>query len=38
MNVVLDSAVEVCTRRGERTPVGRLMLKGDNIALVTALQ
>lgn len=37
MNVVLDSAVEVYSAAGgEPRTLGRIMLKGDNIALVRA--
>ena len=34
MNTVLDDAVEVDCKRGSRRPLGRLVLKGDNIALI----
>ena len=38
MNCVLDEAEEVFQRKNQpdvkRTPVGRLMLKGDNISLI----
>lgn len=34
MNLVLDEAVEVSVKRNTRRQVGRLMLKGDNLALV----
>lgn len=34
MNLVLDDAVEVNTKKGTKRPVGRIMLKGDNIALI----
>lgn len=34
MNTVLDDATEVDCKRGTRRPIGRLVLKGDNIALI----
>ena len=34
MNVVLDNATEVHVKKGSRREIGRLMLKGDNIALI----
>jgi small nuclear ribonucleoprotein E len=34
MNVVLDNATEVYIKKGKRREIGRLMLKGDNIALI----
>jgi small nuclear ribonucleoprotein E len=34
MNVVLDDATEVYQKKGTRRNVGRLVLKGDNIALI----
>lgn len=34
MNVVLEEACEVSTKKGTRTALGRIMLKGDNITLV----
>jgi small nuclear ribonucleoprotein E len=34
MNVVLEEAVEVATKKGTRTPLGRIMLKGENITLI----
>lgn len=36
MNVVLDDAEEVDSKKKTRTPLGRLLLKGDNITLITA--
>lgn len=36
MNVVLDDAEEVDTRKKTRKPLGRVMLKGDNITLICA--
>ena len=38
MNVVLDNAVELDLRRKTRVPLGRLLLRGDNITLVTIPQ
>ncbi len=34
MNIVLDEAEEYHVKKNTRTPVGRIMLKGDNVALV----
>ncbi|KAJ2777771.1 hypothetical protein H4R18_004966 [Coemansia javaensis] len=34
MNVVLDDAVEIHTKKGTEVPLGRIMLKGDNITLI----
>lgn len=34
MNLVLDAAEEVSTKKGTRKTVGRILLKGDNIALI----
>lgn len=34
MNLVLDNAVELSAKRQTRRPLGRIMLKGDNLALV----
>lgn len=34
MNLVLDNAEEVNKKKGTRKPVGRILLKGDNIALL----
>lgn len=31
MNIVLDDACEFHVKSGNRTPIGRIMLKGDNI-------
>jgi small nuclear ribonucleoprotein E len=31
MNVVLDDASELHVKSGNKTPIGRIMLKGDNI-------
>lgn len=34
MNIVLDDAEELDMKRGTRKPLGRLLLKGDNITLI----
>ena len=34
MNTVLDDAVEVNLKRETRRPIGKLLLKGDSIALI----
>lgn len=34
MNMVLDDAVEVHVKKDTRTPVGRILLKGDTISLI----
>merc|ERR1712122_297277 len=34
MNLVMDGAEEIHTEKGTRKPVGRIMLKGDNITLL----
>ncbi len=38
MNLVLDEAEEVSTKRKTRKPLGRIMLKGDNITLMQAVK
>ena len=35
MNLVLDDAEEVNVKRRTRKPVGRILLKGDNITLIS---
>ncbi|KAJ1809831.1 hypothetical protein LPJ56_004475 [Coemansia sp. RSA 2599] len=35
MNVVLDDAEEIHTKKNTRKPLGRIMLKGDNITLIS---
>ncbi len=35
MNLVLDEAEEIRMKAGTRRPVGRIMLKGDNISVIT---
>lgn len=37
MNLVLGSAVEVNQKTGDRRDLGELLLKGDNITLVSTL-
>ena len=34
MNLVLDQATEVHMKRGTVKPLGRIMLKGDNVTLI----
>jgi small nuclear ribonucleoprotein E len=34
MNLVLDEADEVSVKRKTRKPIGRILLKGDNITLM----
>jgi small nuclear ribonucleoprotein E len=36
MNLVLDEAEEVSVKRSSRKPLGRILLKGDNITMMTA--
>ncbi|PFH31135.1 putative small nuclear ribonucleoprotein E [Besnoitia besnoiti] len=36
MNMVLDDAEEVYLKKRTRIPVGRILLKGENITLITA--
>lgn len=36
MNLVLDECEEFNTKKGTRSHLGRVMLKGDNISLVRA--
>lgn len=37
MNVVIDDAVEVSTVNGTKEALGRILLKGDNITLISSL-
>ncbi|KND01884.1 small nuclear ribonucleoprotein E [Spizellomyces punctatus DAOM BR117] len=37
MNLVLDDAEEVSLKKATRKPLGRILLKGDNITLLCAL-
>ena len=34
MNLVLDDAEELNIKKQERTPIGRILLKGDTITLM----
>ncbi len=34
MNLVMDDAHEIHTKKRTKKPVGRIMLKGDNISLI----
>jgi small nuclear ribonucleoprotein E len=34
MNMVMEDAEEFHVKKGTRIPIGRIMLKGDNVALV----
>lgn len=34
MNIVLDNAFEVNAKKEMKKPIGRIMLKGDNLALI----
>lgn len=38
MNIVIDEAVEVCTKSGSRADLGRILLKGDNIILISSTE
>ena len=38
MNLVLDDASEVNTKKQTRTKLGRILLKGDNITLMQNVQ
>lgn len=37
MNLVLFEAVEVSTKRGTRRPIGRILLKGENVTCLAPL-
>lgn len=37
MNIVVDEAVEISTKDGSRDELGRILLKGDNITLISSL-
>lgn len=37
MNIVVDDAVEVLLKDGEKILLGRLLLKGDSISLISSL-
>lgn len=38
MNVVVDDATEVNMENGKNEALGRILLKGDNISLVSSLE
>jgi len=38
MNLVLDDAEEINTKKETRKPLGRILLKGDNITLMLNTQ
>jgi small nuclear ribonucleoprotein E len=38
MNLVVDEAVEINLKKGTKRPLGRILLKGDNITLVSSLE
>ncbi|KAL7664833.1 Small nuclear ribonucleoprotein E [[Candida] zeylanoides] len=38
MNIVVDDAVEVSTEDGGREELGRILLKGDNITLISSVE
>lgn len=37
MNVVIEEAVEISTKDGTKENLGRILLKGDNISLISSL-
>ncbi|GEQ66681.1 hypothetical protein JCM33374_g344 [Metschnikowia sp. JCM 33374] len=37
MNIVIDEAVEISTVNGAKQDLGRILLKGDNITLISSL-
>ncbi|ODV68418.1 LSM-domain-containing protein [Hyphopichia burtonii NRRL Y-1933] len=37
MNIVIDDAIEVSTSDGSKEELGRILLKGDNITLISSL-
>lgn len=37
MNLVLGDAVEVSVKTGKEKPLGRILLKGDTVSLITAV-
>jgi small nuclear ribonucleoprotein E len=37
MSVVLDEAEEVYEKKGIRKPLGKILLKGDNITLISGV-
>lgn len=38
MNLVLDDAEEILLKKNTRKPIGRILLKGDNISLIQQVQ
>jgi small nuclear ribonucleoprotein E len=38
MNVVIEEAYEVNAKDGTKTELGRILLKGDNITLISSLE
>jgi len=38
MNLVLDEAEEVHVKKGTKSFIGRIMLKGDNITLIRPVE
>lgn len=38
MNLVLDDAYEISVKKKTRVPVGRMLLKGENITLITEIE
>lgn len=38
MNIVVDEAFEVSQKDDTRTELGRILLKGDNITLISSLE
>ncbi len=38
MNLVLEDASEINVKSNKRLPLGRMLLKGDNIALIHSVQ
>ena len=34
MNLVIDEAVEVHLKKDEKRPLGRILLKGENVTLI----
>ncbi len=38
MNVVLEDACEISVKKKTSNPIGRIMLKGDNITLIQPKQ
>lgn len=38
MNLVMEDCEEVNTKKGTRSYLGRIMLKGDNVSLIRAIE